>query len=131
MPPTLILASRSPQRRAILEQLGIEFDVSVPDVDELAGGDPREGVVENALRKARAVDGELVLAADTAVILDGQWYGKPADEAEAHRFLQTLSGRTHQVWSGIALRQGQEERSGHAVTQVTFRQLEPADVRWY
>ncbi|HEX8856008.1 MAG TPA: Maf family protein [Thermoleophilaceae bacterium] len=131
MAPKLILASRSPQRRAILEQLGIEFEVSVPDVEEVSGGDPREGVVENALRKARAVDGDCVLAADTAVVLGGQWYGKPADEREAESYLRTLSGRTHQVWSGIVLRDRDNERTGHAVTQVTFRQLEPADLRWY
>src|SRR4051794_32209160 len=105
MAEPLILASRSPQRRAILEQLGIPFEVQAADVEELSGGDPREGVVENALRKARAVGGGRVLAADTAVVLDAQWYGKPADEAMAERYLRRLSGRTHEVWSGIALRE--------------------------
>jgi septum formation protein len=127
----LILASRSPQRRAILEQLGIPFDVAVPEVEEVSGGDPRQGVVENAVRKARAVEGGYVLAADTAVVLDGEWYGKPSDEEVAERYLSLLSGRTHEVWSGITLRTGAEERTGVAVTQVRFRRLEPADLRWY
>jgi septum formation protein len=74
----LTLASRSPQRKAILEQLGIEFRVEPADVEELTDGDPREVVVENAARKARAVEGELVLGADTEVFLDGRIFGKAA-----------------------------------------------------
>ena len=70
-------ASRSPQRRAILEQLGIEFAVTEPDTDELSEGDPEAVVVENARRKARSVEGGLVLGADTAVVLDGRVFGKP------------------------------------------------------
>ncbi|MEA2421733.1 MAG: nucleoside triphosphate pyrophosphatase, partial [Thermoleophilaceae bacterium] len=96
----LILASRSPQRRAILEQLGVAFEVVIPDVEEREDGDPREMVVENALRKARAAEGDLVLGVDTTVVLDGLAYGKPKDEADAERVLELLSGRTHEVWSG-------------------------------
>ena len=127
----LVLASSSPQRRAILEQLGVEFRVQEPKVDELSEGDPREVVVENARRKARAVDGERVLGADTAVALDGRVFGKPADEAEALAFLQALSGRRHEVHGGICLRAEGEERTGLAVTQVRFRHLGPADLDWY
>jgi septum formation protein len=127
----LTLASASPQRRAILAQLGVEFEVVVPVVDELVGGDPRSTVVENALRKARAVEGELVLAADTEVVLDGEVFGKAADEEEASLFLRRLSGRTHEVWGGLALRVGSNERTAYAVTRVRFRPLEPADVDWY
>src|SRR4051795_11758661 len=123
----LILASRSPQRRAILEQLGIEFEVVVPDVKELEGGDPRGMVVENALRKARSVKGELVLGVDTTVALDGVSYGKPTDEAEARRTLEVLSGRTHEVWSGIAL----NDRTAAACTEVTFRRLDERILDWY
>jgi septum formation protein len=123
----LILASRSPQRRAILEQLGIEFEVVVPDVEELEEGDPRAMVVENALRKARAVEGELVLGVDTTVVVDGQSYGKPADEAEAEATLTLLSGRSHEVWSGIAF----NERTAAACTTVTFRPLHQPLLRWY
>jgi nucleoside triphosphate pyrophosphatase len=130
----LILASRSPQRRAILEQLGVRFRVEDPDVEELAQGDPREVVRENALRKARAVaaHGERVLGADTAVVLDGRVFGKPGDEAEARAFLESLSGRTHEVMTGIALREpGGGERADVAVTKVRFRSLERAELDWY
>jgi septum formation protein len=123
----VILASRSPQRRAILEQLGFEFEVVVPDVEELEDGDPREMVIENARRKAAAVPGDLVLGVDTTVALDGVSYGKPADEAEARRTLETLSGRTHEVWSGIAL----NEQTAAACTKVTFRRLDERILGWY
>src|SRR3954454_19830074 len=114
----LVLASRSPQRRAILTQLGVEFEVVVPDVEEREDGDPREMVVENALRKVRAVGGDLVLGVDTTVVVDGRSYGKPVDEGEAERTLQLLSGRTHEVWSGVALRSAGGERSATACTKV-------------
>ncbi|HKN93013.1 MAG TPA: Maf family protein [Thermoleophilaceae bacterium] len=127
----LTLASASPQRRAILAQLGVEFEVVVPEVDELTEGDPRATVVENAVRKARAVQGDLVLAADTEVVLDGRVFGKAADAAEAELFLRRLSGRTHEVWGGLALRNGRNERTASAVTRVRFRRLEAAELAWY
>jgi septum formation protein len=127
----LTLASRSPQRKAILEQLGIEFRVEPADVEELTDGDPREVVVENAARKARAVEGELVLGADTEVFLDGRIFGKAADEREAEQHLRALSGRMHEVWGGIALRAGGGERIAHAVTKVTFAELGDGMVDWY
>ena len=127
----LTLASRSPQRKAILEQLGIEFRVEPADVEELTDGEPREVVIENAVRKARAVEGELVLGADTEVFLDGRIFGKASSQAEAEAYLRTLSGRTHEVWGGIALRQGDEERTAHAVTTVTFADLSDATLAWY
>ena len=139
----MILASRSPQRRAILEQLGVAFRVEAPEVEELTEGDPRRLVRENAMRKARAVaargeraagagTGERVLGADTAVVLDGRVFGKPRDEREAETFLRRLSGRTHEVMSGIAVREPDgAERSDVAVTRVRFRRLEPPDLAWY
>jgi septum formation protein len=130
-PERLTLASRSPQRRAILEQLGVEFDVFVPEVDELSDGDARQVVVENALRKARAAQGELVLGVDTAVELDGRLFGKPADAGEAETFLRRLSGRTHEVWGGIALVRDGAERTSDCVTRVRFRRLEQRDIAWY
>ena len=131
MAEPLILASRSPQRRAILEQLGVEFRVEPPDAEELNGGDPRRTVVENALRKARSVGGDRVLGVDTAVVLDGRIYGKPRDEHEAETFLRRLSGRGHEVWSGVALREGGAERTAAAMTRVRFRLLEQHDLDWY
>jgi septum formation protein len=131
-PQPLVLASSSPQRRAILEQLGVAFHVEAPDVEEVAEGDPRAVALENAQRKARAVEGERVLGVDTEVVLDGRVFGKPGDAAEAEIFLRRLSGRTHEVMSGIALRLPHgEERTDLAVTNVRFRLLEQRDIDWY
>jgi septum formation protein len=129
----LVLASRSPQRRAILELLGVEFTVVVPDVEELEEGDPATLVVENARRKAAAVDagGRPVLAVDTEVVLDGRVYGKPADERRAAEYLRALSGRVHEVHGGLVLRSGGAERTAHAVTRVRFRALDEAWLGWY
>jgi septum formation protein len=130
--PELILASRSPQRRAILTQLGIPFRAVPADVEELAAGDPAEVARENARRKASAVAGELVLGVDTVVALDGAIHGKPADEAAARSVLALLAGRTHEVWSGVAVAQGGgEPRTAVAVTHVTFRAHDPALLDWY
>jgi septum formation protein len=131
VPEPLILASRSPQRRAILEQLGIDFHVVAPEVEEVTEGDPRRLVAENAMRKTAAVSGTRVLGVDTAVVLDGRAFGKPRDPEEAETFLRRLSGRTHEVMGGIALRDGRNERSDVAVTRVRFRLLEQHDIDWY
>jgi septum formation protein len=127
----LVLASRSPQRRAILGQIGVDFEVVLPDVEELSEGEPAALVVENALRKARAVPGELVLGVDTTVALDGRVYGKPRDAAEAEAFLRALSGRTHDVHSGIALIEGGVERTAAACTAVRFREIDEPTLAWY
>jgi septum formation protein len=128
----LVLASASPQRKAILEQLGVDFTVQPANVDELTDGEPRAVVLENALRKARAVDGDLVLGSDTEVYLDGKIFGKATDEPHAEDYLRRLSGRTHEVWSGIALKAADGgERTGVAVTHVTFRELSDCEIAWY
>jgi septum formation protein len=128
----LILASGSPQRRAILEQLGVEFRVAVPDVEELTEGEPRAVVVENALRKARAVEGDLVLGVDTEVVLGGHMLGKPGDERAAAHSLGALSGAVHEVMSGIALRdEAMREWTDVAVTRVRFRALTEREIDWY
>jgi septum formation protein len=133
----LVLASRSPQRRAILEQLGIEFRAVVPDVEELTEGHPAELALENARRKAAAVEGyvvggDLVLGVDTVVVLDGRVYGKPSDAAQAELTLGALAGSEHHVLSGIALRDAAGgERTDVAVTRVRFRALEPRELAWY
>lgn len=131
MPSTLILASASPQRRAILAQLGVDFEVVVPGVEELTQGDPEAVVVENARRKARAVEGERVLGVDTVVVLDGRVLGKPVDAAEAAGFLRALSGRDHRVLSGFALREGEAEQTGIGSARVRFRTLEARQIDRY
>jgi septum formation protein len=109
----------------------VPFTVVAPGIEELAGGEPRELVLENALRKARAVEGELVLGVDTAVVLDGQPFGKPRDAPEAERFLRALSGQEHEVLSGIALLEAGRERTDVACTRVAFRELGEHLLRWY
>jgi septum formation protein len=109
----------------------VDFTVEPPDVEELTEGEPRELVVENALLKLRAVPGDRVLAVDSMVVWDGRAHGKPADRAEAERWLRELSGRWHEVMGGIALRAGGEERTAVAVTRVRFRDLTDADVERY
>jgi septum formation protein len=154
----LVLASSSPQRRAILERLGVAFTVRPTDVEELDCGDPGEVALENALRKARAAQrlgaeagaDELVLGCDTLVALDGAIYGKPRDERDARKTLRALGGATHEVLSGLALlgggdddgdgaseRADEPERTDVYVrtmvvrTAVTFRELGEEMLDWY
>jgi septum formation protein len=96
----------------------------VPGVEELTGGDPEIEVLENARRKARAVEsGKLTIACDTDVVVDGQALGKPADDIQAREYLELLSGRGHEVLSGlVVLRDG--ERSGLEKTTVVFKELD-------
>jgi septum formation protein len=102
----------------------------VPDVDELADGDPVDVARTNARRKADAVAGDLVLAVDTIVVLDGKIHGKPRDEAHARTMLQTLSEREHEVVSGLALRRAERTDVIHAATRVRFRNAAPL-LDWY
>lgn len=127
----LVLASRSPQRREILERLGVRFSAKAPEVTELAGGMPQTLVTDNASRKARAVSGARVLGADTAVCIDDRVLGKPANSDEAHDFLQALSGRWHDVYSGICLREGSRQRVAAACTRVAFRPLTEREIACY
>jgi septum formation protein len=131
----LILASRSPQRRAILEQLGIAFEVLPVDVDEIAAGDPVEAARANALAKARAAallrPQDTILGVDTVVALDGEIYGKPADERAARETLRRLAGRTHEVVSGLALIDSANPQVAHEVTKVSFRALDDELIRRY
>ena len=124
----IVLASTSPQRRAILEQLRIPFRVVAPSYVE-TGDDP----VEHAVGKARSVDGDgvRVLGVDTVVVLDGDVLGKPADGGEAQAMLERLSGRTHEVVSGLCLRSDEGEETGRAVTAVTFRRLTAPEIDEY
>jgi septum formation protein len=135
--PPLLLASTSPQRRAILEQLGIPFDVVAPRYEE---HDPPEAdaeqlVCEHALAKARSVAAEArgrpVLGVDTTVVLGGRLYAKPKDAGDAARMLAGLSGRTHAVVSGLCLATPAWEVVSAVATRVTFRKLTPRDLATY
>ena len=129
--PELILASRSPQRSAILEQLGIRFAVIEPDVEELEEGRPEAVAAENACRKAAAVEGDLVLGVDTVVSLDGRIYGKPVDPRQARATLRDLSGRTHEVIGGLCLVEPERTVTATATTRVRFRELDEPLLEWY
>jgi septum formation protein len=133
MSSPLVLASTSPQRRAILEQLGIPFEAVPPDYvedDETLVTDRYKAVElvrEHALGKARSVHmaGRVTLGVDTTVVLDGQAYAKAATEDAARHMLSELSGRTHTVVSGVCLLGGDEDVVAHELTDVTFRLLSP------
>ena len=129
----VVLASASPRRLAILRQVGVEPEVCAVDIEEikeLSGNMDEEALtVRNATMKAQAAaekyDDALVIAADTIVVLEGQIFGKPADEAEAQGMLSLLSGRVHQVYTGICLIDTRSGRSisGADICQVTFSRL--------
>ncbi len=131
----LILASRSPQRRAILEQLRIPFEVLDVDVEEIEHGDPIEVARTNALLKAEAGARErperTILGVDTVVALDGEIFGKPMSAAAATATLRRLSGRTHDVVSGLAIAKFGNTQVVHEVTKVTFRELDDGLVQRY
>ena len=128
--PPLILASTSPRRREILEQLRIPFDIVVPSYEE-KDGDP----VAHALGKARsvrAVAGDRpVLGCDTEVVCGGRVFGKPADSSDAEQMLENLGGQTHEVVSGLALLTPAWEEVHREVTRVTFRPLDARDLAHY
>jgi nucleoside triphosphate pyrophosphatase len=133
----LLLASTSPQRRAILEQLGVAFDVVAPRYEEHdpPDADPVALVRDHARGKAgsvvREADGRLVLAVDTTVVLDGRVYAKPADPAAAERMLGELAGRTHAVVSGLCLLGSGWEEVDTETTLVTFRPLARHELEGY
>jgi nucleoside triphosphate pyrophosphatase len=127
--PPLVLASTSPQRRAILEQLRIPFEVAAPSFYEAPGTSP----LERAVGKARSVpvDERPVLGVDTEVLLDGELLGKPENESAAEAMLEALAGRTHEVVSGLCLRTRAWEEQRTETTLVTFRELTPRDLAHY
>lgn len=134
----LILASSSPRRRELLEQIGVAYRVQAVDVDEtpLAGESPRAFAERMALAKARAgwmaqSSGLPVLGADTVVTLDGVILGKPADRDAALHMLGRLSGNTHRVISAVALVHGDREAVRCAETRVRFRTLSPREISDY
>jgi septum formation protein len=137
MAPRLVLASQSPRRRELLAQLGIDLEVRPAHADEavLPGEGPRDYVLRVAREKARAVQGEVVLGADTAVVLRGDVLGKPADAADARRMLATLSATRHEVLTAVCVRRNGAtlgvELDAVVSTAVRFRGLSPAEIAWY
>ena len=133
--PPILLASVSPQRRAILEQLDLPFEVAPPEYEESAtGSDPAKIVLERAAGKARSVGSGRdcpVLGVDTEVVVDGEILGKPVGAAEAEAMLERLSARTHEVISGLCLLTSSWEELRHETTQVTFRPLTARDLAHY
>lgn len=132
----LVLASTSPQRRAILSQLRVPFEAVSPRYEEAAAGsDPVTIVCTHAAGKARSIHDEAagrpVLGVDTAVVLDGRVYGKPEAVGDAERMLLDLAGKTHEVISGLCLLTLGWEELRHDVTRVSFRGLTPREVAAY
>ena len=137
-PSRVVLASSSPRRRDLLGQWGVPFAVVSPDVDETVrtGETATEYVARVAADKAEAgcaepSDDTVVIAADTTVELDGEILGKPADLDEARVMLARLSGRTHQVHTGVVVRRGDRAAVGVETTAVTFAELSAATIGWY
>ena len=136
--PRLVLASASPRRAELLHSMGVAFEIVTPDVEEAhdAALTPEQLTVENACRKARAgtllFPGRLVLGADTLVYIDGEPLAKPADLDEALRMVSRLSGRSHEVCTGVVLaRDGVVLEAFHVITHVTFKPLTEAIIRDY
>lgn len=133
----LILASGSPRRRELLAQMGYTFEIQVPDVDENVAGHARDVVAILSRRKAEAVANTrtegIVIASDTLVSLDGAALGKPRDAEDAHRMLAALSGRTHEVFTGVTIIDAASGRSEtRAVrTGVRFRALSDDEIDAY
>ena len=132
----LILASQSPRRRELLGLLRVPFTVRVADVDEKM--DPSKAPFDEVARvsrlKAMAVPREgddVVIAADTIVVCDGKVLGKPKDEADARRMLHLLSGRDHQVMTGVTVIRGEDHETLTEVTDIRFRPLSDAEIRSY
>ena len=137
MLPKLVLASSSPRRREILASLGLTFEARAADVDKtLLPGDSASVAAERLARAkaetaAAGTPEALVVAADTLVVLDGDALGKPRDRADARRMLATLSGRAHDVVTGVACAHGGRIVSGRETTRVVFAAMSGAEIAAY
>ncbi len=136
-PARLILASQSPRRRELLTQAGFTFDVQAADIDESRHAEeaPEAYVQRLALEKARAIHVQhpdaVVLGADTTVVLDGEVLNKPRDKDDARRMLLALAGRTHEVYTGLAVVAGSSARSHLETTTVVFDAINQSDLEMY
>ena len=130
----LILASQSPRRRELLGLFGIPFDIRVADIDETMSGDPFTEVARVSRAKALAVKAgadDVVIAADTIVVCNGKILGKPHSEEEAREMLRLLSGRDHQVMTGMTVLRGEKEVVVTEVTDLHFRELTEKEIAAY
>ena len=134
----LILASQSPRRQQLLEQMGLTFTVKIADIDETMtpGRPPQEQVAEVSARKAAAVAAtcrkdDVIIAADTIVVVDDTILGKPENEDAAKNMLRMLSGRTHRVMTGVTVRRGDDAVSHTEITEIRFRDLSDKEIDAY
>lgn len=135
---SVILASRSPRRRELLQLIGLDFTAVSADADETLNTrlSPKEAVAEISRRKADAAAvyadcRDIIIAADTVVVLDGAVFGKPKSEADALRILKMFSGKTHQVMTGVTVRRGEQILTATEVTDITFRTLSEDEIKAY
>jgi septum formation protein len=133
--PLLILASASPRRAELLRAAGIDFTVRIADIneDQQPGESAPAYVLRLAREKAAAVasDDELVLGADTTVVIGGEITGKPTDAEDAERMLRALSNEWHEVLTGVHLRRGDQSRSDVSITRVKLAPLSDEEIKWY
>jgi len=133
----ILLASRSPRRQELLSRVGLKFDVVPADIDESSGfSDPSEIVCDLSLRKASFVAGkaksdDIVISADTLVALEGQCLGKPEDAADAARMLRMLSGKSHEVYTGMTVMQNGRADTRFEMTRVRFKALSDGEIEGY
>lgn len=133
----IILASSSPRRSKLLKDAGVDFIVEPSDIEELIDEtlEPKEIVVSLAEQKAEAVSikhhDDIVIAADTIVVFNGEILGKPKDEDDAYRMLKMLSNETHQVFTGVALQQGDKKHSFCSKTEVKMKKLSELEINGY
>ena len=138
-----VLASKSPRRREILKNIGVDFEIVTADTDESSDlRDPAALTEELAARKGRAVaellwangtldSDTLIISADTVVVCDGEILGKPKDREDAYRMLRMLSGRSHEVVSGLALIYGDKQYAAHSTTKVYFNEISDKEIYHY
>ncbi|MEG1999906.1 MAG: Maf family protein [Evtepia sp.] len=135
----IILASQSPRRRALLEQIGLQFHIDAPNIDEGAceGCSPAAYVAALSAEKAGVVaarhlgEQPLVIAADTVVVMGNRILGKPDSKKEAFQMLASLSGKSHLVYTGVTLQQGETVLTQGSVTEVKFRRLNLLEIKDY
>ncbi len=127
------MASKSPRRKELLKEIFPSFDVISPDVDEnVADVEPEKKTISIAERKAYAINRKgIIIAADTVVYLDGIYYGKPKDYNDAVRILSTLSGKTHEVYTGVCIRFEDIKATFAVKTEVVFKELSAESIEYY